>query len=154
MDLFHDICFEFRDPRVPAEQIGWAYAIRGYDLGSLKGKPKSVAVVVDHALGDLDVFNRRQKRIGGMIYLPEEFMLVYASAERGQSQFANKAMGVADWASARMLDLIADNLSDNRCLEPAPDGEPFALRRSFIGEGEVQDYDIAEAKQKLKYELR
>ena len=50
-------------------------------------------------------------------------------------------------------ELIADNLSDNRGLEPAPDGEPFTLRRSFVREREIQDYDIAEAKQKLKYEL-
>jgi hypothetical protein len=70
MDLHHDVTFEFRDTKVPAEQLGWVNAIRGLSLGPLKGRPGCIAVVVDHALGDLAAFNHRDKRIAGVMYLP------------------------------------------------------------------------------------
>jgi hypothetical protein len=150
VELRHEICFEFRDPQVPGEQIGWVYAVRGLHLGQLKGRPGSVALVVDHGLGDLEVFNRRQKRIAGMIYLPPEFTLVYASAERGQSQFVNSAMSFADWASTRALDVILANPSERDGLEPAPLGEPFTFRRIFRPDG----YEPYDSSDKMKQTVR
>lgn len=152
MDLRHEVTFEFRDAKVPAEQVGWVYAIRSFPLGALKNRSGCVAVVVDHQLGELVPFNRREKRIANMMYLPPEFTLVYASSERGKNQFVNKAMNMADWLAGRMLDLAVANLADCRGLIPAEKSEPFAFRREWISDG-YEAHDMDSVKQTMKFHL-
>jgi hypothetical protein len=147
---FHNVVnFEFRNAKEPAEQIGWAYAIQGFPLGELKGQADSVVVVVDHALGDLAAFNRRDKLIAGIMYLPPEFKLVYASAERAKNQFANRGMNLADWAANKMLNSVSLNISDTNGLVPAGDGEPFAFRRVWKPTG-IVGYNVDTVKTRYK----
>lgn len=153
MDLRHEICFEFRETQMHPEHIGWLYAIKGLQLESLRNKENSVALVGDHDLGDLEKINNREKLIAGVMYLPKEFQLLYACADRGQDYFMNKAMGLCDWAANRMMSVIEGHKDYSSGLQHAPLGYPFKYFRIWRPSNLQQHEDIDKTKQSVNFHI-
>jgi hypothetical protein len=143
--------FEFRGARVPAEQLGWLYAMERIDLWNLKGTQSTVAVVTDHDLGGHEAYNARQRDIAGLRKMPPEFELIYGCADRGETQFANRLMSLADWHSGRMLDLIAADPLNTDGMVDAPADEPYDRLRFWTPQGSATSVDIADVKQRIEF---
>ena len=142
---------EFRGARVPAEQLGWLYAMEKFDLGNLRGTQSKVAVVTDHDLGNHGTYNTRERDIAGLRKMPPEFELIYGCADRGEHQFVNSLMSTADWHSSRMLDLIAQDPSHLDGMVDAPTDEPFDRFRFWSPQGSMRYLDIGQMKQSLEF---
>ena len=121
--------FEFHGVKdVPAEQVGWAQAVRCLDIRQVRNCPGAVALVTDHDLGNHQEFNRHKRRIAGLFYLPPEYTLVYGCADRGH-HLINQFMKWQDAAANIMLDILCDAPPREEGLFPATAGEPFLRKR-------------------------
>lgn len=147
-DIVECMGIEFRNPTAPAEQMGWLKFVQNYRLNGLKGRHGSVALLTDHDMGNIQAYNRREKRIAGVAYLPPEFTLVYACGDRAQSQFANQTVGAADHLADRLLDMVEKNFDCTDALQPGDSKTPCEFWRWHEPKG-YRAYDsLAEGKQR------
>lgn len=78
------------------ENYFWIYAIKYIlDNNSIPIDSK-VALVVDSDFSHLEKFNKQEKPIAGDFYLPQNFSLIYASADSGAEYLANKVIRYCD----------------------------------------------------------
>jgi len=104
-------CIEYLSLRDPREIIGWCMALQHLNAtGSIQRCVKT-AVIVDAYLEDLPKFNSRSMPLYQGFYLPDEFTLVYASADGGAEFIANQLLKSADKAATLALEYIAVNPS-------------------------------------------
>lgn len=110
------ICYEFRNPKVEPERLGWMYAIQGFPLGSLKGKKRSVGLVVDHDLGHHAAIGSRSEEITPGFPLPPEFQLIYGSSDHRNDDHVNALIWLADRTASHCLDEVLSQPDDESCL--------------------------------------
>jgi hypothetical protein len=97
-------CLEYGGLNVDKpENFGWLAALTTLaDEGHLHPDQR-VGLIVDSDLGNLPAYNERSKPIGGGHFLPPGVTLLYASADSGKENMINRALGMADAASSRIL---------------------------------------------------
>lgn len=96
--------FEFWDAEVEPERLGW-YALIQATMTNEEMCGKRTALIVDSGLGCLEGINKRELPIVGDFYLPENFKLIYASADIG-SNMSNKLIKLSDRLSTAQLEKI------------------------------------------------
>lgn len=106
MTLIRLPAFVFTDPKEHEEKIGWSQFITSEHL-ALSGK--KVGIVTDHDLGNMPLYNQREKEILDFGLLPENIDFIYASADRDKGSPLNKAVMKCDSDSNLLLKQIADN---------------------------------------------
>lgn len=84
-----NICMEFHDIDGKPENLAWMEVIHAIWRSSNFSNKKRYAIVVDSDLGALPSYNKREKPIFADFLLPEEFVLLYASADSGSENAAN-----------------------------------------------------------------
>jgi hypothetical protein len=82
-----------------------------------------IGLVVDSELGRLDEYNTRQVPIHESYLLPQNFTLIYASADSGSSHLLNRLLRLCDKEAAYHLDLIARGLPESNEIHTQLTGE-------------------------------
>ena len=110
---------EFWDAEINAEVLGWIAAIRAI-LEDKRYQGKSILIIVDSVLGDLDNINMRSKPIFSDFYLPDNFTMMYASSDVA-SNLSNKLIKASDkMASMKLQELSQDLQPDSLKETPYP----------------------------------
>ena len=88
------------------EPDGWIQTIK--ILQSKIPANKTVGIVIDSELGNLEMFNNRTLSMRGDWYLPENYTFMYASSDK-TDEWCNKMLGACDKAAKkRMAQVVAD----------------------------------------------
>jgi hypothetical protein len=96
--------YEFHDATVAAELLGWKNVL---ERAVASAVPTPAVLIVDSELARLERYNRREESIVDGFVLPNGFELMYASAERGATEFVgNAALAECDRTSTSILDRI------------------------------------------------
>lgn len=92
---------EYKHPFI--EQVCWKSAIE-YILDNAKFKDmKRIGLVVDCDLGNIEKYNSKEIPIYGDFYLPNNFQLIYASADSGNENLPNKLIKCADSLATEII---------------------------------------------------
>lgn len=121
--IFKETVAEIRNFSAPAERIGWSLMARSV-INSPAGD--QIAMVVDSHLGLHPAIEERLEPLLGGVYLPENFSLVYASADARQAYLANELLKMCDRNARALAKRVAE--SDPVTLPPlvaAEASEPF-----------------------------
>jgi len=122
-------CFEYRNPACKPENLGWQQIIEMLQRNPEYNKTMKVALIVDSDLNMLKDYNKRLKPVIDGFYLPENFELIYASAESSSESIANQMIAKADSISRTLLNqIIKENDPSNLILV---DNQPFSHCRKW-----------------------
>jgi hypothetical protein len=114
MDIGVGQCFDFRNAKCKPENLGWYQIIQMLQRNPSFNDQMKVAFIVDSDLGNLKAFNEQIKPILNDYFLPNNFTLIYASAENPTESIANKMIAEADSVSRNLLKyIIENNILDN-----------------------------------------
>ena len=94
------------------EKVAWCVVIE--NVGKQLSENKQVAIITDHDLDNINDYNSGKKAIFPGFYLPNNFNLLYASADTGSEFITNKLISICEKESANITSLIkqARNLGD------------------------------------------
>jgi hypothetical protein len=96
---------EFEGAVQPPERVGWQLIIEAVLSAGL---PLPVGLIVDSELGQLEAINNKTEPLCGDFVLPNGFRLIYASGERGTTEYiGNAAVAACDAAATTILNLSA-----------------------------------------------
>jgi hypothetical protein len=118
-------CFEFTIRNTPAELAGWTQALRELKDRKYLREGQRVALCVDSDLGNLDAYNRRLRPMADGAFLPEGISFVYASADGGTENVANRLMQMSDNVSRQVLTKIKSGQI------PVAEERPFGAFSAF-----------------------
>lgn len=96
-------CLEFHNVTHKPENLGWMQAINAVMRAPQYNHRNRVAIIVDSDLGMINSYNHREAAIYSDFYLPDNFSLIYASADSGSENIANKMIKLADNISSVIL---------------------------------------------------
>lgn len=102
-------CVDYVALKSPREIIGWCVALQHLKKIGLILSSAKIGVVVDSCLEEIPRFNTRSIPLYGEFYLPEQFTLIYASADAGGEFIANQLLKSADKAATMTLEYLASN---------------------------------------------
>jgi len=111
--------FEFLDPQVDAERLGWATAIDAWKRSNQFPKGRSVALVVDAHYSLLGSIGARETPIVDGCYLSPGWDIVYASADTGRQFSLPYLMHYCDRVSNWFHDLITQR-GEEYCSHTEP----------------------------------
>jgi len=120
---------EFHNYKYDPEKVGWKFACKIIANKLNLTSEKKVCLIVDSSLGDLSNFNNKKPILGDWV-LPENFTLVYASAE-SKDTAANMLLKRCDRKSNEILEEIKRKNS-NDFLIPANDDDFYTHTRNWI----------------------
>ena len=107
--------FEFHNPTVSSERLGWLRLLEQLDGQLRPPEAKRVALVVDSDLDSLEAINSRVADVLDGYILPAGFELVYASADVGSEYWANALIQTCDRDASFLLNELKQD----------PSGPPF-----------------------------
>lgn len=124
------LCMEFHEVEGKPENMAWMEVILAIRRSEKYSNRKKYALVVDSDLGAIPRYNSRESPFYADFFLPKEFVLVYASADSGSENVANKMLRLSDTMSngifARLeAEWTEDGLHDAQ-------GQPYKLARVWI----------------------
>lgn len=97
---------EISDAKFNPEKVGWVLAIGELTARGIVTNQERIGMIVDSSLGDHNEINLRSQPIIEGLYLPDRYMLLYASSDTGDS-IPNKLIRAADKHSSDILDSFA-----------------------------------------------
>jgi hypothetical protein len=118
-------CLEFTIRNTPPELAGWTQALRELRERKYLHEGQRVALLVDSELGNLEAYNRRQRPMANGAFLPEGVTFVYASADSGVENVANRLMRTSDDVARQILTKIKSGQI------PVAEERPFGPFNSF-----------------------
>jgi hypothetical protein len=125
--------FEFHNPSKTPEKIGWANAVS--HIQKILVGYQRVALIVDHDLGRLTMFNRRLERFFPDFELPSNFELIYGCGDRGTLEYiANAAVAECDRKATLVVTQIA-KLGTSSAIVPKRKAPFTACRYWEFGAG-------------------
>jgi len=129
---------EFMQVRSKPEQLGWLVAMNQIRSDPEYDSFSRIGLIVDSDLQNLRKYNNRELAIYEDSFLPDRFVLVYASADAGSEYFANQYIRAADRAANQVLDLLERGVipMNAKRIEAAP----FAALRRITPEPPVRAY--------------
>ncbi len=104
-------CMEFHNVTEKPENLGWMEAIKAIMRYPNYNDRHRIAIIVDSDLGLINSYNNRETGIYGNFFLPGNFSLVYASADSGSENIANKMIKLADAISTVILRLLESSIT-------------------------------------------
>jgi len=120
------VAFECRDRVLHPERRGWRLVLE-YAMESRSHQPLSAyAMLVDAHLGDHDDINERRQALDALRFLPPNWRLLYASADKPSASLANRLMAEVDKESRKLRDRIA--LAAEADMGPFPANLPLDQR--------------------------
>lgn len=120
--------FEFWNIVDKPENIAWREAIMAIMANPDYKKEFRTGILVDSDLGDIPAFNSRHKPIIDDFYLPDNFELIYASADVGKEYFVNKLISECDKEANKIFKIIETAPHDHPSLVTVED-KPFTHQR-------------------------
>lgn len=122
-------CFEYRNPICKPENLGWQQVIVMLQRNPDYHSRMIIALIVDSDLDMLNSYNRRLKPIIEGFYLPNNFELIYASADSPSESVANKMIALADSLSSNLLKQIVEGNDPSNLAKI--DNQPFSFFRRW-----------------------
>ena len=110
-------CFEYHNIKCKPENVAWREVIKLIQKAPNYSNRKKIALIVDSDLGDINSYNMQALPIIGDFYLPENFHLIYASADNGGENIANKMIKLADKIASDVLKNIEHNFTNKHLIE-------------------------------------
>lgn len=104
-------CIEFHNVTEKPENLGWMEAIKAIMRSASYNDRRRIAIIVDSDLDIIDSYNSRETGIYGNFFLPGNFSLVYASADSGSENIANKMIKLADASSTVILRMLERSMT-------------------------------------------
>lgn len=95
--------FVLKTNHVKPENENWKNLIAYFRNDTGYRKEKRVGIVIDSDLGNLEKYNNKEKPIVGAFYLPDNFELIYASADAQNDSVINKAISYCDKQAAEYI---------------------------------------------------
>jgi len=89
------------------ELFGWRKFIEFIINSDCYDPKKRYALIVDSELGDIKLFNSREKAIHADFYLPDCWELIYASSDTGKDNILNKVIACSDKTANKMIELMS-----------------------------------------------
>lgn len=102
---FPGFAFELRNVKAPPEKLGWILLIHNFMKSPRFDSAKRYCIVVDPYLNELPAINQRTQPILNDQMLPDQFDLVYASADAG-NEMQNRLIKHADWCATAVHKLL------------------------------------------------
>ena len=96
-------CLEFHNVMIKPENLGWMEAIKAVKRAPQYSDRNRIAIIVDSDLGMINSYNHGEAGLYDNFYLPNNFSLIYASADSGSENIANKMIKLADNISSVIL---------------------------------------------------
>lgn len=107
------------------ENVAWMKVIQFITQDSAYNTNSKIGIVVDSDLGNLSAYNARSMPIYSDFYLPENFELIYASAEVGKEEFfVNHLIALCEDMAKSLMTRILLNKDLNTCAEET-NNEPY-----------------------------
>lgn len=100
--------FLFRNSSVNPELVGWQELVNRIKKSPEFNNNLEVGIVVDSELDKLSRINRREIPIIGEHYLPDNFQLIYASADSGAEYPHNKLIKICDTTGNKIWNYVLD----------------------------------------------
>lgn len=114
------------------ENVAWMKVIQFITQSPTHNPKSKIGVVVDSDLGNLPAYNTRSLPIYSDFYLPENFELIYASADVGKREFlANHLIALSENLATSLLTKILLNEDPETQLEEVND-EPYTHFRMWF----------------------
>lgn len=120
-------CLEFWNANENPEHIGWCESILGIRRSPEYSENKNIGLVVDCDLGRLGKINEMKEPILRDFYLPENFKLIYASADTGKDNVLNFMISLADKEATKLLKYIIESGYDRNLKRV--ENKPFEMFR-------------------------
>lgn len=121
---------EFWNIKDHPENLAWMKVIQYITKAEGYNPNSKIGLVVDSDLGNLPAYNSRSLPIYSDFYLPENFELIYASAEK-RDDFVNHLIGICENLSKSVLTKILRNEVPSTHLEEVSN-EPYTHFRFWI----------------------
>jgi hypothetical protein len=129
---------EFWNIKDHPENVAWMKVIQFITQDQTYNPNWKIGVVVDSDLGNLPAYNTRSLPIYSDFYLPENFELIYASADRGKGEFlVNHLIAMSEDMAKSLLTKILSE-SSNTHLEET-NNEPYTHFRIWYFTGYPPD---------------
>lgn len=129
--------FEFRNASEPAENLTWRVFIESIAANKQFAGMRAVGIVVDSDFAMLPSYNSRRVPISGDFFLPDRYVLLYASADTGSEFVANRMVARADQVAGALLrEIVLSRVGEDGLL--TADGYPFTYYRVWNPAGGVR----------------
>jgi hypothetical protein len=119
IDIYHQSVIEFHNLTSPSECFGLSYVCKSLDNIPQGAK---IAIIIDHNLNKIPLFNSREESIMDDYYLPPGFELLYASTDPGDKVIANRLLKICDKISREAARLVVSKSSQD--LPPLVEAQP------------------------------
>lgn len=117
---------EFWNIKDHPENVAWMTVIQFLTQDPTYDPSSKIGIIVDSDLGNLPAYNARSMPIYSDFYLPENFELIYASAEVGQEEFfINYLISISEDMAKSLLARILLNENSDTDLQEA-NNEPYS----------------------------
>lgn len=123
------LCMEFHDVDNKPENLSWLETIIAIRRSPDYSNKKRYAIVVDSDLGAIPSYNKREKPIYADFLLPEEFSLLYASADSGNENVANVMLKLADKISSGIFWRLEQEWVEDGLI--TSEGKPYKRSRTW-----------------------
>lgn len=125
------IAFETHNVIGDPERLGWRLAVEAVRADPHYKPATQVVVVVDSSLSALHQLNSKQLPVLEDWYLPDGFMLIYASADSATASVASQLISTCDKEATALLRRIASEGVDQARLVAAPAGAGYSHYREW-----------------------
>ena len=123
---------EFWNIKDHPENVAWMKVIQFITPDPTHNPNSKIGVVVDSDLGNLPAYNARSIPIYANFYLPENFELIYASAEVGREEFlVNRLISLSEETAKSLLTRILLDEDPDSHIEEV-NNEPYTHFRMWF----------------------
>lgn len=114
---------------IAIENITWLQAIK--EIQKEESSEQRIGLVVDSDLGHIEEYNNRTLPLAEDFYLPDNFTLIYGSADYTDT-WINKIIRLCDKEASGQLKIYKDELN-NQQIEQIPQGEIRGIMTLLVG---------------------
>ncbi len=117
----------FGETTIHPETFGWRKFIEFVLNLNAYDPAHKYALIVDSELGNINAYNQKRMPICGNFYLPDNFQIIYATADAGKESIFNKLIGQSDKVSASLLETVSKNDNNAKYFMPVEDIENHSV---------------------------
>ncbi|SFV07483.1 hypothetical protein SAMN02799631_04567 [Methylobacterium sp. 174MFSha1.1] len=111
------------------ERYAWRHYIEMICKCEGYSETEKYALIVDSDINKIFPINHRKEPVHGTFYLPENWCLIYATADKPADSFINRAISVSDKTAKTILNGVGARESNKKYFSPIDDEEePNFLR--------------------------
>lgn len=103
-------CIEITNPKFNPEKLGWVTALEILMREHKIRAEERTGIITDHDLGNINALNSRKIPIIENIYIPQRMQFIYASADVGKENIANRMLSAADSVASQCLHALKNGI--------------------------------------------